>query len=114
MSTSLRTLGFATCAILLTASAYVSITDIELGPPDSRGKVDYSATFTILKPAHMTRSSGAMVPQVPNRGRANVEGADYVADSRASGHVIVASGWQADIASGAGIETMVTPIAKSR
>jgi hypothetical protein len=88
------------------------ITDIEHAPRNARGLVEYSATFTILKPLDMTKATGVLVYQVPNRGRANIEGAGYFADFRDHGHVLVASGWQADIPSGAGIETMVTPIAK--
>ena len=89
------------------------ITDIALAPRNARGMVEYSATFTILKPVDMTRATGVLVYQVPNRGRANIEGAGYFADFRASGHVLVASGWQADIAPGAGIETLVTAVARN-
>ncbi|HEY6506549.1 MAG TPA: alpha/beta hydrolase domain-containing protein [Vicinamibacterales bacterium] len=88
------------------------ITDVEHAPRNARGLVDYSATFTILKPVDMTGATGVLVYQVPNRGRANIEGGGYFADFRARGHVLVASGWQADIQPGAGIETLVTPIAK--
>ena len=87
------------------------ITDIELAPRNARGMVEYSATFTVLKPADMSKATGVLVYQVPNRGRANIEGGNYFADFRAAGHVLVASGWQADITPGAGIETMVAPIA---
>ena len=45
--------------------------------------VEYSATFTILKPVDMTKGTGVLVYQVPNRGRANIEGAGYFADFRA-------------------------------
>ena len=61
----------------------------------------------------MSKATGVLVYQVPNRGRANIEGGGYFADFRASGHVLVASGWQADIAPGPGIETMVTPVARN-
>lgn len=88
------------------------ITDIEHAPRNGRGRVEYTATFTILKPVDMTTSTGVLVYQVPNRGRANIEGAGYFADFRARGHVLVASGWQADIPPGTGIETVVAPIAK--
>jgi hypothetical protein len=88
------------------------ITDIEHAPRNARGLVEYSATFTILKPVDMTKGTGVIVYQVPNRGRANIEGGGYFADFRSLGHVLVASGWQADIPAAAGIETMVTPIAK--
>jgi hypothetical protein len=88
------------------------ITDIELAPRNARGMVEYSATFTILKPVDMSKATGVLVYQVPNRGRANIEGAGYFADFRASGHVLVASGWQGDIAPLAGLETMVAPVAR--
>ena len=88
------------------------ITDIELAPRNARGMVEYSATFTILKPVDMSAATGVLVYQVPNRGRANIEGAGYFADFRGAGHVLVASGWQADIAPGDGIETMTAPIAR--
>ena len=88
------------------------ITDLDRAPRNARGQVEYSATFTILKPVDMTGATGVLVYQVPNRGRAGIEGGGYFADFRAQGHVLVASGWQAEITPGAGIETMVTPIAK--
>lgn len=88
------------------------ITDIELAPRNDRGMVEYSATFTILKPVDMSKATGVIVYQVPNRGRQTIEGGGFYADFRAAGHVIVASGWQADIAAGPGIESMVAPTAK--
>lgn len=89
------------------------ITDIEHAPRNARSLVEYSATFTILKPVDMTGATGVLFYQVPNRGRAGIEGGGYFADFRSQGHVLVASGWQADIAAGAGIETMVTPVARN-
>jgi hypothetical protein len=89
------------------------ITDLDLAPRNARGMVEYSATFTVLKPVDMSAATGVLVYQVPNRGRANIEGAGYYADFRGAGHVLVASGWQADIAPGADIETMVAPIARN-
>jgi hypothetical protein len=89
------------------------ITDLDLAPRNGRGLVEYSATFTILKPGDMSRASGVLVYQVPNRGRGNIEGGGYYADFRAGGHVLVASGWQADIPAGAGVEALVTPTAEN-
>lgn len=89
------------------------ITDIEFAPRNARGMVEYSATFTILKPTDMAKASGVLVYQVANRGTTNIAGGGYFADFRARGHVLVASGWQADIAPAANLETMVTPIAKN-
>src|SRR4051794_40759417 len=39
------------------------ITDIEFAPRNARGMVEYSATFTILKPADMAKASGVLVYQ---------------------------------------------------
>ena len=75
--------------------------------------VEYSATFTILKPQDMSHASGVLVYQVPNRGQTNIGGGSYFADFRAAGHVLVASGWQADIPPTAGMETLITPVAKN-
>ncbi len=88
------------------------ITDIEHAPRNARGLIEYSATFTILKPVDMAGATGVLFYQVPNRGRGGIESGGYFADFRSQGHVLVASGWQADIAPGAGIETMVTPVAR--
>ena len=49
------------------------ITDIALAPRNARGMVEYSATFTIVKPIDLGKASGVLVYQVPNRGRANIE-----------------------------------------
>ena len=78
------------------------ITDIELAPRNARGMVEYSADFAILKPVDMSKTTGVLVYNVPNRGNANIETGGYWADFRAAGHVLVASGWQADLG-GAGV-----------
>ncbi len=44
------------------------ITDIELAPRNARGMVEYSADFTILKPVDMSKATGVLVYNVPNRG----------------------------------------------
>jgi hypothetical protein len=89
------------------------ITDIELAPRNIRGMVEYSATFTIIKPADMTKASGLLLYFVPNRGRINLTDGGFLADARKQGHVIVASGWQGDLEPAAGTETMLVPVAKN-
>ncbi len=44
------------------------ITDIRLAPRNSNGKVEYMATFFLVKPIDMTKSSHLMWHYVPNRG----------------------------------------------
>ena len=50
------------------------ITDLDLAPRNARGMVEYATTFTILKPADMTRASGVLLYFVVNRGRASLRG----------------------------------------
>jgi len=68
------------------------ITDIALAPKNSNGKVEYIATFFIVKPVDMSQSSGLMWHDVPNRGgRITI-----TTDLRNSHDVGLSSGWQGD------------------
>jgi len=68
------------------------ITDIALAPRNSNNKVDYIATFFIVKPIDMTKASGLMWHDVPNRGgRITI-----TTDLRSQGDVGLSSAWQGD------------------
>ncbi len=88
------------------------ITDIQFAPRNARGMVEYVATFTILKPADMTKASGVLLYLVPNRGRVTWTGRGLIDDARKQGHVLVASGWQSDVQPGEDRETASVPVAK--
>ena len=87
------------------------ITDLEFAPRNARGMVEYVATFTIIKPADMANASGVLLYFVPNRGRINLTSGGFLADARAQGHVLVASGWQGDLEPADGRETLSVPVA---
>ncbi|HKA41983.1 MAG TPA: alpha/beta hydrolase domain-containing protein [Burkholderiales bacterium] len=70
------------------------IQDVALGK-DADGKVRYIATFVITKPVDMSKASGLMWHDVPNRGRPVV----INSMERAFGDVGLASAWQGDNAS---------------
>jgi hypothetical protein len=89
------------------------ITDLEFAPRNARGMVEYVATFTIIKPADMTKASGVLLYFVPNRGRINLTEGGFLADARKHGHVLVASGWQGDLEPADGRETLSVPVAKN-
>jgi hypothetical protein len=89
------------------------ITDLQFAPRNARGMVEYVATFTILKPADMSKASGVLLYFVPNRGRVNLTEGGFFIDARKKGHVLVASGWQGDLAPAAGMETLSVPVAKN-
>jgi hypothetical protein len=90
------------------------ITDIQLAPRNANGMVGYTATFFVVKPIDMTKASGLMWHDVPNRGgRITI-----TTDLRAAGDVGVSSGWQGDNSGGTawgapGREYVMVPVAKN-
>lgn len=74
------------------------ITDIHLGM-DADGKVRYETTFTLTLPVDLSRSSGFLWHDVPNRGGPLI----INATERNLGDIGLASGWQADNAGGTAI-----------
>ncbi len=81
------------------------ITDIQSAPRNARGMVEYSATFSMAKPADMSTASGVLIYSVTNRGGG-------AATASAAGHVSVVSGWQGDVVPRAGVQTIEVPVAK--
>jgi hypothetical protein len=68
------------------------ITDIQLAPRNANGKVEYVATFYLVKPVDMSKSSRLMWHDVPNRGgRITIPEAE-----RMLGDIGLSSGWQGD------------------
>ena len=68
------------------------ITDIALAPRNPHGKVEYIASFFIVKPVDLSQASGIMWHDVPNRGgRITI-----TADLRNLHDVGLSSGWQGD------------------
>jgi hypothetical protein len=101
-----------------TAPLNAIITDLVMAPRNARGMVEYSATFTLLKPVDMAKSSGVLIYDVPNRGnrlmlRAFQNGDPGDGFFFERGHVILASGWQGDLAPRPDLETIAVPIARN-
>ena len=82
------------------------IADIELAPRNARGKVEYVATFSLVKPKDMSMASGVLIYTVVNRGGGN-------ASANADGHATLVSGWQGDVAPTAGNQTIRVPVARN-
>jgi len=89
------------------------IQDIELAPRNANGKVEYMATFFLVKPIDMTKASGLLWQYVPNRGgRITLS-----PQRRAAGDVGLSSGWQGDDSGGTahdnpGRDFVVVPFAR--
>jgi hypothetical protein len=89
------------------------IQDIQLAPRNGRGMVEYTATFQIVKPVDMTKSSRLMWHDVPNRGgRLTI-----AAVERGFGDIGLSSGWQGDAAGtttpGPNNDYVAVPVAKN-
>ena len=82
------------------------ITDIKLAPRNAKGKVEYIATFTLVKPVDMTKSSGVLRYTVVNRG-----GGQAVPSP--DGHVTLVSGWQGDVMPTPANQTITVPRARN-
>ncbi|MDB5878134.1 MAG: hypothetical protein JWQ41_1548 [Variovorax sp.] len=95
------------------------IQDLELAPVNARGMVEYSADFTMLKPKDMSKASGVLRYDAPNRGNiltapnltANPGDAIYFE----RGFVWLFSAWQGDVPkSSAQRLTVTVPVAKNK
>jgi len=82
------------------------ITDITLAPRNANGKVEYVATFTLVKPVDMSKSSGVLRYTVVNRGNGQ-------AVPNPDGHVTLVSGWQGDVVPTATNQTIRVPAARN-
>ena len=70
------------------------ITDIKLAPRNKNGKVDYVASFYLVKPIDLSKASHLMWQDVPNRGgRITISPAQ-----RNDGDIGLSSGWQGESA----------------
>ena len=89
------------------------VTDIRLAPRNANGKVEYVASFFLVKPIDMSRSSHLMWHDVPNRGRRVI----IVPAERIFGDIGLSSGWQGDNSGttvpGADNDYVVVPVAKN-
>jgi hypothetical protein len=81
------------------------INDIQFAPRNARGLVEYNATFTLAKPIDMSKSSGVLYYNVPNRGRGAPAGSP-------DGRVNLLSGWQGDLPNPDGLQSIVVPVAR--
>ncbi len=89
------------------------ITDIRLAKRNANGKVDYVATFFLVKPIDMSKSSHLMWHDVPNRGgRITIALAE-----RNFGDVGLSSGWQGDSSGntvpGPNNDYVIVPVARN-
>lgn len=95
------------------------IQDLQLAPVNARGMVEYSADFVMLKPKDMTKASGILRYDAPNRGNIltmpnlTTSPSDAVYFER--GYVMLYSAWQGDVPKSTPARLTVTvPVAKNK
>lgn len=94
------------------------IQDLALAPVNTRGMVEYSTDFVMLKPRDMTRASGILRYDAPNRGNIltllnpGATPSDAVYLER--GYVMLYSAWQGDVPKSTPARLTVTvPVARN-
>ena len=83
------------------------IQDLDLAPRNQRGKVEYVATFSLMKPVDGAKASGVLMYSVVNRGNGD-------ASPDVAGHISLVSGWQGDVEPTAVNQTIRVPVAKNK
>ena len=83
------------------------IQDLDLAPRNQRGRVEYVATFSLMKPVDGAKASGVLMYSVVNRGNGD-------ASPDVAGHISLVSGWQGDVEPTASNQTIRVPIARNK
>jgi len=83
------------------------IQDLDLAPKNARGRVEYVATFSLMKPVDGAKASSVLMYSVVNRGNGD-------ASPDAAGHISLVSGWQGDVEPTAVNQTIRLPVARNR
>lgn len=85
------------------------IQDLQLAPLNANGKVEYTSDFVLFKPKDMSKASGVLRYDAPNRG--NIVNLDSYFASR--GYVFLTAAWQGDVPAATGKLTLKVPVAKN-
>jgi hypothetical protein len=86
-----------------------AIADIDRAPTNAQGRVEFSADLFVVKPKDPSRGNGAIVLEVPNRGRrGGPEDWDHLIGR---GFTIVSVGWQYDVVPTPGLVRLYAPVA---
>ncbi|MFL6716317.1 MAG: hypothetical protein ACJ8G3_08155, partial [Burkholderiaceae bacterium] len=94
------------------------IQDLALAPVNSKGMVEYSADFVMLKPKDMSKANGVLRYDAPNRGNiltlVNPTASPGDAVYLERGYVLLYSAWQGDVPKSSPQRlTATVPVAKN-
>jgi hypothetical protein len=106
---------------------HADVTDLDRAPRNAAGLVEFSADFYLLRPADAAQGNGALLLDVPNRGRKVALGmlnsTIRVADPASAedfgngflmrhGYTVAWVGWQADVPRVDGLMALDAPVAR--
>lgn len=107
--------GRVTFAVDPDGDANATIVDLEFAPTNDAGQVEFSADFEILAPVDLTKSNGAILYDVNNRGNhvclSQFDGGGADDFLLRQGFIVVWSGWIAEMLPGGGRLQLDAPIA---
>jgi len=107
------------------APGNAGIVNVNLGPLNSQGRLDYSVDFMILKPVDAKKGNGRLIYDFVNRGRNTILRLDESGDSFAAndagngfllnrGYTVAWSGWQGDLGGNPAMLTAHLPAATDK
>jgi hypothetical protein len=108
-----RIVGKVHCAVDPRAIVNRVITDIDLGPRNAEGKVEFSADLFILRPRDAAKRNGTLLVEIPNRGGKGMVGTFNLGDNflLEQGFTLVWVGWEFDLPPTRGLLRVDAPIA---
>ncbi len=108
-----RIVGKVHCAVDPHAPANRVIADIDLGPRNAEGKVEFTADVYILRPRDAAKRNGTLLVEIPNRGGKGLLGTFNLGDTflLEQGFTLVWVGWEFDLPPTPGLLRVNVPIA---
>jgi hypothetical protein len=108
-----RIVGKVHCAVDPHVPENRVIADIDLGPRNAEGKVEFSADLFILRPRDAAKRNGTLLVEIPNRGGKGMVGTFNLGDNflLEQGFTLVWVGWEFDLPPTPGLLRVDAPIA---
>jgi len=108
-----RIVGKVHCAVDPRVPQNRVIADVDLGPRNADGKVEFSADLYILRPRDAAKRNGTLLVEIPNRGGKGMVGTFNLGDNflLEQGFTLVWVGWEFDLPPRPGLLRVDAPIA---
>jgi hypothetical protein len=90
-----------------------NVVDIDFGPRNSEGKVEFSSDFYILRPRDASKRNGTLLVEIPNRGTKGMQNTFDLGDTFLldQGFTLAWVGWETDVPPSPGALRIDAPFA---